>query len=134
MVVEDSKMNKDQISSMCQTQLQSASNSEREKISRKTHGTSTPGPAWKVTTGHDSPKSTYWYSFLTIMARIYPSFSILGLFVFALLQSLVSAHMIDVDAGKKECFFEDLHKNDKVCMHGVVCIALQTHSATLNTR
>ncbi|KAJ8522965.1 hypothetical protein ONZ45_g537 [Pleurotus djamor] len=28
--------------------------------------------------------------------------------------TLVSAHMIDVNAGKKECFFEDLHKNDKM--------------------
>jgi hypothetical protein len=32
--------------------------------------------------------------------------------------SLVSAHMIEVMASKKECFFEDLHKHDKVCrMH-----------------
>jgi len=30
------------------------------------------------------------------------------------LQALVHAHMIDVVAGKKECFFEDLHKQDKV--------------------
>ena len=33
------------------------------------------------------------------------------------LPSLVSAHMIEVPAGKKECFFEDLHKNDKVRNH-----------------
>lgn len=26
---------------------------------------------------------------------------------------LAGAHMIDVPAGKKECFFEDLHINDK---------------------
>ncbi|KAF5369987.1 hypothetical protein D9758_001300 [Tetrapyrgos nigripes] len=31
-----------------------------------------------------------------------------------LLQSVVYAHMIDVPAGKKECFFEDLHKQDKM--------------------
>ncbi|KAK7470923.1 p24 complex component [Stygiomarasmius scandens] len=30
------------------------------------------------------------------------------------LQALVHAHMIDVVAGKKECFFEDLHKQDKM--------------------
>ncbi len=28
---------------------------------------------------------------------------------------LVSGHMIEVPASKKECFFEDLHVNDKVC-------------------
>ncbi|KAJ6627562.1 emp24/gp25L/p24 family/GOLD-domain-containing protein [Mycena sp. CBHHK59/15] len=27
---------------------------------------------------------------------------------------LLSAHLIDVVAGKKECFFEDLHKHDKM--------------------
>ncbi|KAA1466288.1 COPII-coated vesicle protein [Dentipellis sp. KUC8613] len=30
------------------------------------------------------------------------------------LSSLVSAHLIEVSASKKECFFEDLHKNDKM--------------------
>lgn len=30
------------------------------------------------------------------------------------LSAFVSAHMIEVSAGKKECFFEDLHINDKV--------------------
>jgi hypothetical protein len=50
------------------------------------------------------------------MARIYPSLSLLCILILALLQSLVSAHMIEVVAGKKECFFEDLHVNDKVCM------------------
>ncbi|KAJ4472216.1 supernatant protein factor C-terminal domain-containing protein [Lentinula aciculospora] len=29
-------------------------------------------------------------------------------------QYVVYAHMIDVPAGKKECFFEDLHKQDKM--------------------
>ena len=28
--------------------------------------------------------------------------------------TVVSSHMIEVSAGKKECFFEDLHINDKV--------------------
>lgn len=27
---------------------------------------------------------------------------------------LAGAHMVEVPAGKKECFFEDLHVNDKV--------------------
>ncbi|THH20146.1 hypothetical protein EW146_g1156 [Bondarzewia mesenterica] len=31
-----------------------------------------------------------------------------------LLSSLASAHLIDVAASKKECFFEDLHRNDKM--------------------
>jgi len=34
--------------------------------------------------------------------------------VFSFLASLASAHMIEVAAGKKECFFEDLHGQDKV--------------------
>jgi len=50
------------------------------------------------------------------MARIYPSLSLLCILVLALLQTFVSAHMIEVVAGKKECFFEDLHVNDKVCI------------------
>ncbi|KAF7353024.1 Supernatant protein factor [Mycena venus] len=31
-----------------------------------------------------------------------------------LLPPFLSAHLIDVDAGKKECFFEDLHQHDKM--------------------
>ncbi|KAJ7937321.1 COPII-coated vesicle protein [Mycena leptocephala] len=31
-----------------------------------------------------------------------------------LLPPLLSAHLIDIDAGKKECFFEDLHQHDKM--------------------
>ncbi|KAJ7276134.1 supernatant protein factor C-terminal domain-containing protein [Mycena haematopus] len=34
--------------------------------------------------------------------------------VLFLLPTLLSAHLIDVDAGKKECFFEDLHQHDKM--------------------
>ncbi|KAJ7507487.1 emp24/gp25L/p24 family/GOLD-domain-containing protein [Mycena galericulata] len=34
--------------------------------------------------------------------------------LFLLLPSPLSAHLIDVDAGKKECFFEDLHQHDKM--------------------
>ena len=34
--------------------------------------------------------------------------------VLALTIPLVSAHLIEVAAGHKECFFEDLHKHDKV--------------------
>ncbi|KAJ2933676.1 hypothetical protein H1R20_g3405, partial [Candolleomyces eurysporus] len=37
-----------------------------------------------------------------------------GLALLALLPALVSAHMIEVPAGKKECFFEDLHVHDKM--------------------
>jgi p24 family protein beta-1 len=35
------------------------------------------------------------------------------LFILTVLAS-VSAHLIEVTAGKKECFFEDLHINDKL--------------------
>lgn len=31
-----------------------------------------------------------------------------------IMPSLVYAHMIEVPAAKKECFFEDLNTNDKV--------------------
>ncbi|KAF5393553.1 hypothetical protein D9757_000273 [Collybiopsis confluens] len=34
--------------------------------------------------------------------------------IFFTLQSIVLAHLIDIPAGKKECFFEDLHKQDKM--------------------
>jgi hypothetical protein len=33
---------------------------------------------------------------------------------FVSLFQLCFAHLIEVPAGKKECFFEDLHQNDKV--------------------
>lgn len=36
------------------------------------------------------------------------------LFILTGLFSLISAHLIEVTAGKKECFFEDLHVNDKM--------------------
>ncbi|KAI0053045.1 supernatant protein factor C-terminal domain-containing protein [Auriscalpium vulgare] len=36
------------------------------------------------------------------------------LFLFFHLANLSSAHLIEVQASKKECFFEDLHKNDKM--------------------
>jgi hypothetical protein len=39
---------------------------------------------------------------------------ILWLTLLFLLPPLLSAHLIDVVAGKKECFFEDLHTHDKV--------------------
>ncbi|KAF7301502.1 Supernatant protein factor [Mycena indigotica] len=34
--------------------------------------------------------------------------------LFLLLPALLHAHIIDVEAGKKDCFFEDLHKHDKM--------------------
>lgn len=36
------------------------------------------------------------------------------LLVCAVLSALVAAHRIDIPAGGKECFFEDLHTEDKV--------------------
>ncbi|KAF5331542.1 hypothetical protein D9611_007646 [Ephemerocybe angulata] len=37
-----------------------------------------------------------------------------ALALLAWLPALISAHMIEVPAGKKECFFEDLHVHDKM--------------------
>ncbi|RDB23201.1 Endosomal protein P24B [Hypsizygus marmoreus] len=34
--------------------------------------------------------------------------------LFIVIPALVSAHLIEVAAGHKECFFEDLHKHDKM--------------------
>ena len=49
------------------------------------------------------------------MTRPYTStLSIMWLALFLVLPMLASAHMIEVPAAKKECFFEDLHVNDKV--------------------
>lgn len=53
-----------------------------------------------------------------LMARIYP----LLCFSIAILHSLVSAHMIEVPAGSKDCYFEDLHTNDKVCMEFMIAL------------
>lgn len=54
----------------------------------------------------------------TTMARLYTHTPLaICLSLLFLIQSLVSAHMIEVAAGKKECFFEDLHVNDKVYLH-----------------
>lgn len=50
--------------------------------------------------------------------------------LFLILPILVSSHMIEVPASKKECFFEDLHINDKVrvtyCSH-VIGVQLNFH-------
>jgi hypothetical protein len=52
----------------------------------------------------------------SIFHKMHPSWlNMLPFFVFCFFFTLSSAHMVDVVAGKKECFFEDLHKNDKVC-------------------
>lgn len=51
---------------------------------------------------HTTPMSRLFYTFSTLL-------SVLVIFPF-----LISAHSIEVPAGKKECFFEDLHVHDKV--------------------
>ncbi|KDR83405.1 hypothetical protein GALMADRAFT_85507 [Galerina marginata CBS 339.88] len=49
------------------------------------------------------------------MLRLYThSFLFSCLTILVLLPSLISAHLIEVPAGKKECFFEDLHVHDKM--------------------
>jgi hypothetical protein len=45
---------------------------------------------------------------------LYTLFAFLAALLF--LPQIISAHSIEVPAGKKECFFEDLHVNDKVCI------------------
>ena len=44
------------------------------------------------------------------MSRLYFSCFL----ILTILTSFISAHLIEVAAGKKECFFEDLHLNDKM--------------------
>ncbi|KAH7916123.1 emp24/gp25L/p24 family/GOLD-domain-containing protein [Hygrophoropsis aurantiaca] len=43
-----------------------------------------------------------------------PWFSLFTLFTLAIIPALVSAHMIEIPASKKECFFEDLHEHDQM--------------------
>jgi hypothetical protein len=54
----------------------------------------------------------------TVMAV--PSFKILSwlstLLLFAAILQSCTAHRIDVEPGKKECFFEDLHHEDQVSL------------------
>ena len=51
----------------------------------------------------------------TTMLRHYThTFSIMWLAFLLVAPLLVSGHMIEVPASKKECFFEDLHVHDKV--------------------
>ncbi|KZT12756.1 supernatant protein factor C-terminal domain-containing protein [Laetiporus sulphureus 93-53] len=47
------------------------------------------------------------------MTRQYTLFA-LCISLCVLLPAVATAHMIEVPAGKKECFFEDLHVNDKM--------------------
>lgn len=46
---------------------------------------------------------------MTIMYTRYSLFTL-----FFLLPTLISAHLVEVPAGKKDCYFEDLHTQDKV--------------------
>lgn len=49
------------------------------------------------------------------MPRLYTHCFLVSYLIFlAIVSTLTSAHSIEVPAGKKECFFEDLHVNDKV--------------------
>ena len=66
---------------------------------------------------------TYWWltSCSTTMLRTYTQTVALWLSILCILPSLVSSHMIDIPASKKECFFEDLHVNDKVLFPLMVC-------------
>lgn len=51
---------------------------------------------------------------LTMARALSSSALFIPIFIFALSSKLCTAHMIEVGASKKECFFEDLHKNDQV--------------------
>ncbi|EIW76157.1 COPII-coated vesicle protein [Coniophora puteana RWD-64-598 SS2] len=48
------------------------------------------------------------------MARSYTHFITSICFLLLAIIPLISAHMIEVAASKKECFFEDLHENDQM--------------------
>ncbi|KAF9475942.1 supernatant protein factor, C-terminal domain-containing protein [Pholiota conissans] len=49
------------------------------------------------------------------MPRLYtPSLLFACLSLLILIPSIATAHLIEVSAGKKECFFEDLHVHDKM--------------------
>ncbi|KAH8830214.1 COPII-coated vesicle protein [Flagelloscypha sp. PMI_526] len=50
---------------------------------------------------------------MTFVTRISAT-AVLAIFLSTLFLQLASAHLIDIDAGKKECFFEDLSTNDKM--------------------
>lgn len=58
------------------------------------------------------------------MPRLYtPLFLLSCLTAVLILPNFVLAHLIEIPAGKKECFFEDLHVHDKVsvfrCIHKI---------------
>lgn len=56
------------------------------------------------------------------MARTYTPRLLVALFsILYIIPTLVGAHLIEVVAGKKECFFEDLNKNDKVPIEQRYC-------------
>lgn len=59
-----------------------------------------------------------------------PSFLAAALSIWAavllIAPAFVAAHMVEVAAGKKECFFEDLHVNDKVRLV-LACTAASPH-------
>jgi p24 family protein beta-1 len=42
-------------------------------------------------------------------------FPLVAFFLLVVVPCLVSAYSIELPAATKECFFEDLHENDKVC-------------------
>ena len=68
----------------------------------------------------DSPEDRLRISTSTTMLRHYtPTLSVMWLALLLVLP-LVSGHMIEVPASKKECFFEDLHVNDKVRPHSTL--------------
>ena len=66
------------------------------------------------------PEDRFRISTSTTMLRHYtPTLSVMWLALLLVLP-LVSGHMIEVPASKKECFFEDLHVNDKVRTSGTL--------------
>lgn len=68
-----------------------------------------PIESWPAAKASLSSSPTQMPSILSLLIH--------GLALLALLPALASAHMIEVPAGKKECFFEDLHVHDKVRPH-----------------
>lgn len=65
-----------------------------------------------------SAGSCFRFSFLSCAGAMTRPFSSAVWFtILCVLPSLVTAHIIHVAAAQKDCYFEDLHKNDKVDMH-----------------
>lgn len=82
-----------------------------DKFEHSTHAPFVAGPPRHPTT-HTLRYKTPTASTAMILRSTTATFKVL--LAFSLLWTLAQAHRVDLPASKKECFFEDLHVNDKV--------------------